>query len=63
MGGLEGKKILVSMTNATNRIIVKNQLEQWKLIPVLASSGKEAMEALSNDPILTLSWPIWRCRK
>jgi CheY-like chemotaxis protein len=50
MIGLEGKKVLVVDDNATNRIILKNQLEHWKLIPVLASSAKEALEILSHGP-------------
>ncbi|GAC1442869.1 MAG: hybrid sensor histidine kinase/response regulator [Sediminibacterium sp.] len=46
MEGLEGKRILVVDDNLTNRNILKTQLEQWKFIPVLASSGKEALEIL-----------------
>jgi signal transduction histidine kinase/CheY-like chemotaxis protein/ligand-binding sensor domain-containing protein len=48
VSGLEGKKVLVVDDNATNRSILKNQLEQWKLIPVLATSGKEALEILAQ---------------
>ena len=48
MIGLEGKKVLVVDDNATNRTILKNQLEHWKLISVLASSAKEALEILSS---------------
>ncbi|MBI1768834.1 MAG: response regulator, partial [Bacteroidetes bacterium] len=44
---VDGKRILVVDDNETNRIILKNQLEQWKLIPVLAASGKEATLILS----------------
>jgi CheY-like chemotaxis protein len=46
--GLEGKKVLVIDDNSTNRNILKNQLEQWKLVPVLASSGKEALKILNS---------------
>ena len=48
MAGLEGKKILVVDDNYTNRTILTNQLKQWKLVPVLASSGKEALDILST---------------
>ncbi len=46
--GNEGKKVLVVDDNTTNRIILKTQLEQWKLVPTLASSGSEALEILTN---------------
>ena len=46
--GNEGKKVLVIDDNATNLSILKNQLEQWKLIPTLASSGNQALEILSQ---------------
>ncbi|RYF96022.1 MAG: response regulator [Chitinophagaceae bacterium] len=42
----EGKRILVVDDNLTNRAILKNQLELWNLVPILASSGKEALEIL-----------------
>jgi signal transduction histidine kinase/CheY-like chemotaxis protein len=45
----EGKKVLVVDDNLTNRAILKNQLQQWKLIPVLASSGEEALKILANS--------------
>jgi CheY-like chemotaxis protein len=48
MAGLEGKRILVVDDNLTNRYILKNQLEQWKLLPTLASSGQEALEILAG---------------
>ncbi|MHA4811587.1 response regulator [Flavitalea flava] len=50
MSDQEGKKILVVDDNLTNRAILKSQLEQWKLEPVLAGSGEEALRILSNDP-------------
>jgi len=40
---------LVVDDNYTNRAILKNQLEQWKLVPVLAASGKEAIDILKKD--------------
>ena len=39
----EGKKVLVIDDNQTNLKILQRQLENWKLKPVLASSGKEAL--------------------
>jgi CheY-like chemotaxis protein len=45
----EGKKVLVIDDNLTNLFILKTQLELWKLIPVIAISGKEALELLAED--------------
>ena len=42
MWELEGKSVLVVDDNSLNRDILFGQLTQWKLIPVLASSGKES---------------------
>ncbi|TDD98033.1 hybrid sensor histidine kinase/response regulator [Flavobacterium cellulosilyticum] len=44
----EGKKVLVVDDNTTNLNILKSQLEMWNLTPVLASSGKEALEIIDN---------------
>ncbi len=49
MSDQQGKRVLVVDDNPTNRAILKNQLEQWKLVPVLADSGKEAMAILSGN--------------
>jgi two-component system, sensor histidine kinase and response regulator len=38
----------------TNRAVLKNQLEQWKLVPVLAEGGEEALEILLNDSAFDL---------
>jgi two-component system sensor histidine kinase/response regulator len=56
ISGMEGKQVLVVDDNLTNRNILKNQLEIWKLVPTLASSGKEALEILEEvefDLVLT----------
>ncbi|WP_423147333.1 response regulator [Rubrolithibacter danxiaensis] len=45
----EGKKILVVDDNLTNLSIIKTQLELWKLVPVVADSGKEALKILESD--------------
>ncbi len=57
IAGLEGKKVLVVDDNFTNRSILNTQLKQWKLLPVLASSGKQALGILlqSNDFSLVLT--------
>ena len=44
-----GKKILIVDDNATNRTILKTQLEYWDLHPVLAGSGAEALDILAGD--------------
>jgi two-component system sensor histidine kinase/response regulator len=47
LSGLEGKKILVVDDNSTNRAILKGQMDLWKLVPTMASSGEHALEILS----------------
>ena len=47
--GVEGKRVLVIDDNYTNRLILQKLLEYWNLVPVLASTGMEALEILSND--------------
>jgi len=54
MNGLAGKKILVVDDNATNRCILKNQLEQWNLVPTLANTGQEAIDILSQATVFDL---------
>ena len=49
IAGLESKRVLVVDDNLTNRNILRGQLKQWKLAPVLADSGKTALEILSQD--------------
>ena len=43
---LENKKVMVVDDNHTNRLILDLQLRQWKLNPVLFSSGDEALKHL-----------------
>jgi signal transduction histidine kinase/CheY-like chemotaxis protein/ligand-binding sensor domain-containing protein len=52
--GLEGKKVLVVDDNPTNRTILKNQMETWKLIPAMATSGEQALAILSQDAAFDL---------
>jgi two-component system, sensor histidine kinase and response regulator len=47
VAAIEGKQVLVVDDNLTNRCILKNQLEIWKLIPTLACSGAEALEIMA----------------
>jgi CheY-like chemotaxis protein len=41
--------VLIVDDNRTNRTNLKSQLEYWKLIPVLAESGAEALDILAED--------------
>ncbi len=52
--GIEGKKVLIVDDNNTNLTILKNQLEQWKLLPLLASSGAEALSLLEKNTSISL---------
>ncbi|MCF2505170.1 response regulator [Dyadobacter sp. CY107] len=45
----QGKKILIVDDNATSLAILKRQMENWKLNPITASSGEQAMEIVSKD--------------
>ncbi len=45
----EGKKVLIVDDNQTNLSILKTQLEQWKLIPTVATSAKEALTLLTKQ--------------
>jgi len=57
MSDQEGKKVLVVDDNETNRIILQIQLENWKLQPIVAESGEEALKLLSinNLPDLIIT--------
>lgn len=46
---LEEKKVLVLDDNDTNRYILKNQLELWKAIPVMAETGPQALDILREN--------------
>ncbi|MFD2163608.1 two-component regulator propeller domain-containing protein [Paradesertivirga mongoliensis] len=47
--GCDGKRVLVVDDNNTNRKILKIQLEQWNLVPVMAESAIKALSILSKD--------------
>jgi len=44
-----GKRVLIIDDNGTNRTILQSQMENWKLSPVLAASGVEALNILATD--------------
>lgn len=44
-----GKKVLVVDDHAINRKILKDQLENWKLKPIIVKSGMEALEMMANQ--------------
>lgn len=52
-----GKKVLVVDDHSTNRIILQTQLENWKLMPTVVTSGQEALELLNSgfEPNLILT--------
>ena len=54
MSGLEGKRVLIVDDNKTNRNILKGQLEQWKLVPVLGNSGEDGLSILFKSPSFDL---------
>ncbi len=54
MTGQEGKRILIVDDNKTNRTILSRQFEYWKLQPVLAASGEEALAILSKNTEIDL---------
>ena len=47
--GTDGKRVLVVDDNYTNRLILQKLLEYWNLVPVLASTGMEALEILTRN--------------
>jgi signal transduction histidine kinase/CheY-like chemotaxis protein/ligand-binding sensor domain-containing protein len=51
---LQGKKVLIVDDNETNLIILKSQLEHWKLATVVCKSARRALEILSSDKSIQL---------
>jgi len=49
IANITGKKVLVVDDNNTNLIILKSQLEQWKLVPVVCNTARQALELLTTD--------------
>lgn len=54
MEGQEGRQILVVDDNITNLTILKRQFEIWKFRPILAESGRRALELLESNPAIDL---------
>lgn len=50
----EGKKILIVDDNETNRIILKKQIEKWKLVPFTADSAVAAVAILEREKDIDL---------
>ena len=48
MMGFEGRQVLIVDDNINSAKILNYQIEQWKLLPVIANSGKQALEILSQ---------------
>ena len=48
MMGVEGKKVLIVEDNVTLRNVLQQELLYWKLVPILAESGAQALEILSE---------------
>src|SRR5690606_18675732 len=46
--GNEGKSVLLVDDNITNLRILQVQMDQWKLVPTLASSGRQALQILQS---------------
>ncbi len=46
---LRRKNILLVDDNFTSRNILKKQLEQWNLLPIVTSSAKEALEVINKN--------------
>jgi signal transduction histidine kinase/ligand-binding sensor domain-containing protein/CheY-like chemotaxis protein len=54
IANLKGKKVLIVDDNKTNLIILKSQLEYWKLVPVTCTSAQKALEILAADKNFSL---------
>jgi len=54
LSGIEEKRVLVVDDNITNQKILREQLEQWKLVPFIASSGDEALTLLEQHTAIDL---------
>jgi CheY-like chemotaxis protein/signal transduction histidine kinase len=52
--GQEGKKILIVEDNATLRNVLAEEMEFHKLIPIVANSGKQALEILLREPTIDI---------
>ena len=48
MTGFEGRQVLIVDDSITSCRLLNEQMEEWKLLPVTAHSGKQALEILSQ---------------
>jgi len=48
MKGFEGRQVLIVDDNINSGKIMNYRMEEWKLLPVIATSGKHALEILSQ---------------
>ncbi|HKZ66232.1 MAG TPA: ATP-binding protein, partial [Chitinophagaceae bacterium] len=46
---LEGKNILIADDNATQCTVLLKQMKAWRMLPVAASSGEQALDILSGN--------------
>lgn len=51
---IANKRVLVVDDNLTNRDIMEAQLTQWKFVPLVAGSAKQALELLTSGPKIDL---------
>jgi PAS domain S-box-containing protein len=58
LDGLRGLRVLVVDDNQTNRVILADLLKQWKMQPVEAKTGIEALEILSRAHQKGRSFPL-----
>jgi len=58
VGRLAGIRALVVDDNATNRFILENMLNRWRMKPVLASSGTEALDLLRQARAQERPFPL-----
>ena len=49
-GNVSDKKVLLVIKNTANSSAIKKQMEQWHIVPTVATSAKEAMSIIHNNP-------------
>ncbi len=52
--GMRGKKVLIIDDNLASLNSLQSQIQQWKLLPITASSGKQALEILMKTDDIDL---------
>jgi signal transduction histidine kinase/CheY-like chemotaxis protein len=55
MDKLEGKHILVVDDNSALRSIFMKQMQSWKVLPILAETGKQALDILTQNEVIDLA--------